>query len=205
MKTGEKYYLNDTSLIGIWQIIIEFSPLRETYLIKKRTKSLRKLIKCNSCNWILGRQWSRKKSFWMGDVLQKMEKAGGAWVCHWKVACILVFLFPPFLRLSLVTMQRFSFISFLLLWFALIYTTKSMIQQQLSRPVTDALSIHPTSCHHPPKKFPEWLVSSFTCALMSLPCSSSFPGRSVNRNLTRLDWGKVSDYCERKCTFLYLG
>ena len=37
MKTGKKHYLNDTSLIGIWQIIREYSPLRETDLI--RTKS----------------------------------------------------------------------------------------------------------------------------------------------------------------------
>ena len=30
MKTGKKHYLNDTSLIAIWQVRIEFSPLIET-------------------------------------------------------------------------------------------------------------------------------------------------------------------------------
>ena len=36
MKTGKKHYLNDTSLIGIWQTRIEFSPLRETDIIKNK-------------------------------------------------------------------------------------------------------------------------------------------------------------------------
>ena len=31
-------------------------------MLCSRTESPRKLSKCNSCNWILGRQWSRKKS-----------------------------------------------------------------------------------------------------------------------------------------------
>ena len=34
MKTGKKHYLNDTSLIAIWQGRIEFSPLTETALFK---------------------------------------------------------------------------------------------------------------------------------------------------------------------------
>ena len=29
MKTGKKHYLNDTSLIAVWQVRIEFSPLIE--------------------------------------------------------------------------------------------------------------------------------------------------------------------------------
>ena len=34
MKIGKKHYLNDTSLIAIWQGRIEFSPLTETALFK---------------------------------------------------------------------------------------------------------------------------------------------------------------------------
>ena len=71
--------------------------------------------------------------------------------------------------------------------------------------VTDALSIHPTPCPRPPKKVPEWLVSSFTCAPMSLPCPSSYPGESGVGRLAGPDWGGGSEFCERKCTFLYLG
>ena len=32
MKTGKKYYVNDTSLKAIWQGRVEFSPLTETAL-----------------------------------------------------------------------------------------------------------------------------------------------------------------------------
>ena len=48
VKTGKKHYLNDTSLIAIWQVRIEFSPLTES--VCSRTASLRKLSKGNSCN-----------------------------------------------------------------------------------------------------------------------------------------------------------
>ena len=56
----------------------------------------------------------------------------------------------------------------------------------------------------PPKMVPEWSVSSFTCAPMSLPFPSSSPRGSVDGDLPRLDWGKGSEYCECKCTCLYL-
>ena len=34
VKTGKEHYLNDTSLIAIWQVRIEFSPLTESALFK---------------------------------------------------------------------------------------------------------------------------------------------------------------------------
>ena len=34
IKTGKKHYLNDTSLIAIWQIKIEFSRLMESTFLK---------------------------------------------------------------------------------------------------------------------------------------------------------------------------
>ena len=34
MKTGKKHFLNDTSLIALWQGRIEFSPLTETAFFK---------------------------------------------------------------------------------------------------------------------------------------------------------------------------
>ena len=63
---------------------------------------------------------------------------------------------------------------------------------------------HHTPCPCHPGKVHEWLVSSFTCAPISLPCPSSSPRGSVDGDLPRLDWGKGSEYCECKCTCLYL-
>ena len=34
MKTVKKHYLNDTSLIALWQVRIEFSPLTESAFLK---------------------------------------------------------------------------------------------------------------------------------------------------------------------------
>ncbi|CAM9208788.1 unnamed protein product, partial [Rangifer tarandus platyrhynchus] len=70
--------------------------------------------------------------------------------------------------------------------------------------VTNALSIQSTPRPRPPRKLPEWLVSSFSCAPMSLPCPSSSAGRSGRGNMPQLDRGKGSEYCECTCTFLYL-
>ena len=39
MKTGKKHYLNDTSLIDIWQIRIEFNPLTETAFTQEQNLS----------------------------------------------------------------------------------------------------------------------------------------------------------------------
>ena len=69
----------------------------------------------------------------MGVIYQKLStdrRVMGLCLC--KLACILVFLFSPLVRLSLVKMQKFYFISFLLLSFAVLYPAKRMIQPQVS-------------------------------------------------------------------------
>ena len=102
-------------------------------------------------------------------------------------------------------MQRFSFIMSCSSDFLLFIQQRGQFNSNSVILSYWCLKHTPHAMPPPPKKVPEWLVSSFTCALMSLPCPSSSPGGSVDRNLPRLDWGKGSDYCERKFTSLYLG
>ena len=56
----------------------------------------------------------------------------GTGLCHWKLACISVFLFSSWVRVSLDKRHKLHFISSLFLSFALFPSAKRMIQQQLS-------------------------------------------------------------------------
>ena len=132
MKTGKKHYLNDTSLIAVWQVRIEFSPLIEASFNQEQNLSENLVSAIDVTESWGGTHLGRNPSGYglfcrrckRQEVHGSLSFKGGR---HFSV-----FFFSRSFRLSLVKMQRFSFLSFVLVSFALFLPAKIMIQQQLS-------------------------------------------------------------------------
>lgn len=126
---------------------------------------------------------------------------------HWKLACTLVFLFSPAVRVSLDkrhNLFHFFPVPCLLLSSSFCKKDDSKAAQFI---VTDLFThtLYHMSPSKKKKKTAEWLVSSLTIVFMAILCPSRSPEGPGGGSAPGLGWGTASVDPEGKVICLYWG